>query len=264
MFIQIEGVKIHYLEKGEGEPLVLVHGWAGSSLQGFKHVLPNLTKRYRVIAFDLPGFGKSEPLTGKHTMEAYADFLLKFLREKKLSSIFLMGISMGGVICLKFAEKNPKLLKKLILMGTPYRGSSLKLFHRLAAFPFRFDFIQKYLGEWTRDRIQESFKSDPDFQRLNSEDQSLIRQEMESVKIRPAAESINSLINQDLTEVCRKLKISTLILDGERATIIPKRTSEDLYHLIPGSRLVIVATAGHNLVLEKPEEFNRAVLDFLK
>ena len=113
-FLDVEGSKVHYFEGGEGESLVLVHGWLGSSV-GFKHVMPDLVGHYHVIAPDLPGFGETEELKGKHTIETYVDFLRGFIEKKRLTKISLVGVSFGGAVCLRFAQKYPMYLEKLVL-----------------------------------------------------------------------------------------------------------------------------------------------------
>ena len=114
-FLDAEGSKVHYFEEGEGKPLVLVHGWLGSSAFGFKHVIPGLAEHYQVIAPDLPGFGETEELKGKHTIETYVDFLRGFIEKKRLTKISLVGVSFGGAVCLRFAQKYPMYLEKLVL-----------------------------------------------------------------------------------------------------------------------------------------------------
>ena len=99
---------------------------------------------------------------------------------------------------------------------------------------------------------------------LNQEDQAQIRWEIQRTKVRPVVESINSLFNEDLTESCRQMRIPTLILDGEKAVRVPVGVSKHLQSLIPNSQLVILPGVGYDLIMGKPKEFVKIVLDFLK
>lgn len=116
-FVNIDGLKTYYESKGKGKPLILVHGAGGASTYWFNQ-LSALSEKLWVIAIDLPGHGKSEPLKRKPTIEQYADHTTDLVRNMKLQKVVLLGHSMGGLVAQQMALKNPELLEKLIIVGS--------------------------------------------------------------------------------------------------------------------------------------------------
>ncbi|MEH7483137.1 alpha/beta hydrolase [Neobacillus drentensis] len=102
--LTLQDTSIAYIDKGEGKPIILLHGFCGSS--GYwEHVIPALSADYRVIAPDIPGHGQSDPLTGNSTIENIADQMKNLLDELNLPEVTMFGHSLGGYITLAFAEK---------------------------------------------------------------------------------------------------------------------------------------------------------------
>lgn len=99
-----------YIDSGEGKPIVLLHGFCGSSTY-WEFVIPTLSADFRVIAPDLPGHGRSEPLKGNSSIEDIADQVKKLLEALNLSEVTMFGHSLGGYITLAFAEKYSNQLK---------------------------------------------------------------------------------------------------------------------------------------------------------
>ncbi|MEH7302159.1 alpha/beta fold hydrolase [Neobacillus drentensis] len=103
-FQKLEGSSITYVDKGEGMPVVLLHGFCGSS-RYWEEVIPELSRNYRVIAPDLPGHGESETLSNGSTIEAMADRIKELIDGLNLEKVTMFGHSLGGYITLAFAEK---------------------------------------------------------------------------------------------------------------------------------------------------------------
>lgn len=118
-------IKLNYIEKGEGIPLVLLHG-NGESLEYFVHQIEYFSKHFRVIAVDTRGHGKSPRGTKPFTLEQFAEDLKEFLDEKKFEKINLLGFSDGGNIALLFALKYPDYINKLVLNGADLHPSGVK------------------------------------------------------------------------------------------------------------------------------------------
>ena len=100
MIINIDDLSINYEINGAGEDVLLIHGW-GSDLRCFANLSNLLMTKYRVISIDLPGFGKSSMLKNSFSVDDYADIIIKFLNELKVSNVILIGHSYGGRIILK-------------------------------------------------------------------------------------------------------------------------------------------------------------------
>src|SRR5437016_955867 len=112
-FAEIDGVRVHYQEKGAGTPLVLIHGFA-SSVFSWKDVFEPLSKNFRVIAVDLKGFGFSGKPDGDYTRRAQATLVAHLLDYLKIDKAWLCGNSMDGDVSLNLAVQNPKRVNGLI------------------------------------------------------------------------------------------------------------------------------------------------------
>jgi len=121
-FLNVAAVRLHYLEKGEGEPIVLLHG-NGSMIQDWatSGVIDSLASRYRVIAFDRPGYGHSaRPRFTLWTPEAQADLLAEALRRLDISRAVVVGHSWGAMVAMALAQRHPGLVKRLVLASGYY------------------------------------------------------------------------------------------------------------------------------------------------
>ena len=121
-FVEVDGVRLHYVERGHGEPLVLLHG-NGSMIEDFvsSGLLDQAAHKYRVIAFDRPGFGHSErPRLTVRTPGAQADLIRKALGQIGISQAILLGHSWGASVAIALALRGPKLVARLILASGYY------------------------------------------------------------------------------------------------------------------------------------------------
>lgn len=115
MILHYKGINIFYTDQGQGEALVLLHGFLENTSM-WDAFIPELTKKNRVICIDLLGHGKTGCLGYIHTMELMAEVVEAVLNNLKISNSVYVGHSMGGYVALAFAEKNPKAIKGLCLM----------------------------------------------------------------------------------------------------------------------------------------------------
>jgi pimeloyl-ACP methyl ester carboxylesterase len=121
-FVEVEGVRLHYIERGEGESLVLLHG-NGSMIEDFSSsgLVDKAARRYRVIVFDRPGFGHSErPRRTIWTPEAQADLICKALRQIGVSRAIVLGHSWGASVAAALALKHPEMVAGVILASGYY------------------------------------------------------------------------------------------------------------------------------------------------
>lgn len=108
---------VYYTTQGEGNPIVLLHGFLESS-SIWESFIAEFGKKRQIICIDLPGHGKSEILAQEHSMELMAEVVEQVLKELKLEKADLLGHSMGGYVALAFVEKNPEMVNKLILLNS--------------------------------------------------------------------------------------------------------------------------------------------------
>jgi len=113
-YVNVAGRRTRYLEVGEGEPILLVHGWIGSA-ENFHKWMPALEGRRRMILPDLPGFGETPPLTGEHTIATMGAFLEAFANAIDLRLFDLGGLCLGATVALELARRDPERVRQLVL-----------------------------------------------------------------------------------------------------------------------------------------------------
>jgi len=116
--VEVEGLRIHYVEAGEGDPVLLLHGWPTSSFL-YRNILPHLAPTHRAIAVDLPGFGGSDkPLDASYSFRFFDRVLSGFLDALELPAVGLVVHDLGGPLGLHWAVGNPSRVSRLCLLNT--------------------------------------------------------------------------------------------------------------------------------------------------
>jgi pimeloyl-ACP methyl ester carboxylesterase len=133
-YVELHGDRVAYRDAGDGEVLLLIHGMAGSSAT-WRSVLPQLSKRFRVIAPDLLGHGESAKPRGDYSLGACAVWLRDFLDELGISHATVIGHSLGGGVAMQFVYQHPDYVKRLILIGSGGLGPDVGMVLRLLSAP---------------------------------------------------------------------------------------------------------------------------------
>lgn len=268
-FISVNGIRTHFIESGQGYPLVLVHGLGASSISWSENVDP-LSRHYRVIALDVPGHGDSEkPDNVRYNMYSGANFLDAFLDTLSIPRATIVGNSAGGLIAAQFAISKPQRLDALVLVDTGGLGRELRWFLRFASLPILGEFLENTSVRNTRALLRSIF-----YAPRPMEDGLL--QELMRVRNLPGAktaalECIRSHINlwgmkrdSVLTEKLRSLSMPLLIVWGEEDQIIPVSHARRAMELLPQAVVRIIPRCGHWPQMERPDEFNQIVVNFLQ
>src|ERR1700739_1997478 len=129
-FLELHGDRVAYRDDGDGEGLLLIHGMAGSS-DSWRSVLPQLSKKFRVIAPDLLGHGESAKPRSDYSLGAFAVFLRDFLDELGVSQATVVGHSLGGGVAMQFVYQHPDYVKRLVLISSGGLGPDVGLILRL-------------------------------------------------------------------------------------------------------------------------------------
>jgi pimeloyl-ACP methyl ester carboxylesterase len=229
-------LRLHYTEAGSGPPVVLVHGLSGSRLWWRKN-LPALSQEFRVYTVDLVGFGGSRRQRVLPLVESAA-LLSDWMKSLELGEPRLVGHSMGAHIALHVVTLKQARIAALVLVAASalVRGAWWKLATRLprAGLNGALDFLPTLA-----------------FDALRAGPRNLLRATQEILRDDPGAH---------LAEV----RVPTLLVWGERDVIVPRDLGEQLQRSIPGSRLVVIPGAGHNVMYDRPQDFNRTVIPFLR
>lgn len=222
-------ISLYYQEKGKGIPFVLLHG-NDESGDYFKNQIEYFSKKYRVIAVDTRGHGKTPRGKAPFTMDQFAEDLNYFLEEHKLTNIILLGFSDGANIAIKFALKYPNKIKTLILNGADLNTKGVK---RNVQIPIEIGY-----------RISKLFVNKSEENKLKTEILGLMVNEP---NIKP--ESLNSI------------KIPTLVITGTK-DLIKKEHSKLISNNIENSKLVFVE-GNHFIASKNPDAYNKEVDKFL-
>ena len=259
--VTVLGFKLHYLEAGRGAPVVLLHGLGGDGSRWGPNIEP-LAKDFHVFALDQIGFGESDkPLANYHT-GMLAEFLVGFLKAAGISKASLVGNSMGAGVALYTAVHYPDMVDRIVLAdGGGYRSAAGAAPPPPTPETLRRRQLQNSV---TRDETREFF-------RILFHDKSLVTEKMVdeqlTLRLRAAftitkmqeAGERGSLSEQEV----RAVKAPTLVVWGKYDELANPAGADRLEKAIPGARKVIVDNCGHMPQLERADEFNRLVREFL-
>ncbi|MDA7847689.1 alpha/beta hydrolase [bacterium] len=241
---------------GSGIPLVLVHGFLGSS-EMWRLQIDFFKENYRVIAPALPGFGKSNKVNSCNSIEGMAKSILKILEKKKIERFYLLGHSMGGMIVQEMVKLAGEKILKLVCYGTGPRGN----------IPGRFETI-----DVSRDKLKINGLDNTAYRIAKTwfieEDKSkyfyLCEEAGKQTSIEATDNGLVAMKNWNGVKNLQNIKSETLIVWGDQDKAYNFNQVETLNDNIPNSNLKIIKGCSHNVHLEKPDEFNKIVSEFLK
>ena len=258
-YAAVNGTKLYYEIRGQGHPLVLIHGgfmdrrmWDGQ--------FELFAQKYKVIRYDVRGYEKSDKAVGSYSHVEDLRRLLDFLGVEKAC---VLGLSLGGQIAIDFALEHPDRVDSLILVGAAMTG-----------YPFKYnaDFIAKYtavttaaktagLDEAVEKVLQLPFfiPAKPDSEFVNRM-RPMIR---ENFRAWNSSEGQAVWPNPPAFKRIEKIAVPTLIIVGDKDIPVILDVGEMLKTRIKGARKEIVRDAAHHVNMEQPAAFNRIVLDFL-
>ena len=240
--------KYRFLEEGEGEPLVLLHGLFGA-LSNFKDLIEYFRHHNKVVVPLLPLF----ELDILHsTVSGLAKFVNRFIETRGYKDVHLLGNSLGGHVALLHVLKHPERIKSLILTGS----SGLFENGMGDTYPRRSDY------DYIKTKTELTF-FDPKSatKELVDEVYGIVNNRLKAIKIIALAKSA---IRNNLGEELNQVKQPTLLVWGNNDTITPPFVAREFNRLIPNSELHFVDKCGHAPMMEVPDEFNVILHKFLK
>ena len=253
-FVTVYGAKIHYVEAGSGAPVILIHGLA-DTVTIWDPVIPALAARFRVIALDQIGFGRSDKPLLNYRVSTLVDFLNGFLTELKIERASPVGNSLGGWVAAAYALAHPERVERLVLSDAAGYAALAKTMDSRALRALRVasrDDI-RYLGPL-------AFHDKRFYQDVDT----AFKERVTAGDSYTVAQVLDSMIRGDdaLDNKLQTLKQPTLVLWGREDKLIPLSFGEQFHREIVNSRLRIIDNCGHMPQLECPNEFSAAVLKF--
>jgi 3-oxoadipate enol-lactonase len=256
---EVNGTRLFYEEAGKGRNLVLVHGGLVDS-RLWDDQFAAFAKHYRVIRYDLRGFGRSGYPTASfsHVEDLYA--LLKFLKVERCS---LVGLSLGSMIAADFTLEHPEMVERLVLTAPGLRGPQAQRNERARA-------VYKLAETEGRDKAIDAWMENDFFatgkqndSRYEERMRAMLRDNYKTWGPTPT-QFVWNWPKQPTAERLQEIKAPTLIIVGDKDAPSILANAEVYQSRIPGARKAVITNVSHHLVMEKPKEYNRLVLGFLK
>ena len=259
----VNGVNYHVKQSGEGAPLVLLHGFTGSSVS-WQPCIPVLANDYRVIAIDLLGHGQTDSPADprRYNMENTAKDLVAIFEQLKVPSVRLLGYSMGGRLALYIAVHYPAVIESLILESASpgletqaerleRQRSDDQLAHRIEE-----NGVAAFVAEWEKLPL---FATQQRLPRAVFDRQRAQRLRNNPVGVSNSLRGMGAGVQSSLWSHLSMIDMPVLLIAGEldsRFVAIAQRMNQQIL----GSQLVLIPGAGHTTHLEQPERFVQVIL----
>lgn len=265
-FIDLAGRRTHYLEKGEGQPVILLHGFFYDSYMWATN-LDALAQNFKVYALDLWGFGYStrEPL--EYSYELYVEQVLLFMDSLGIEKASIIGQSMGGGTAILFCLKHRERVNKLVLVAPAGLPNPLALAGKIFTFSGVGELLLNVSTDFIRRKILGYFWIYN--QRLLTD--SYCAHVTRFHKISGTTRVLLTILRQQFFDTLSheisqlaQLEVPILIVWGQEDNGVPVSCGQEMHRILNGSRFEIFADVGHVPNYEKTEEFNQLTLDFLK
>jgi pimeloyl-ACP methyl ester carboxylesterase len=271
-WLTVNGLQVRAYALGSGEPLVLLHGGGvDGALLSWRLAMPALAAHRRVIAFDWPGYGESQPNPNRNTMDFYIEFTGALLDALALQRCGLMGLSLGGGAALGFALAHPERVERLALVDA-YGLAEKVAFQRLSHWMVQSDWLMRgsyallrksrALTRWTLSYI---------LARKESITDELVDEVFQVIRDPNAGEAFLDIQRTDVlpnrVRTCfidrvNELSMPTLIIHGEKDTLVPLSAAREAVRRNPAIQLSVLPRCGHWPQRDAPEEFNRTAAAF--
>jgi non-heme chloroperoxidase len=266
-FIEVEhNVKLHVTDLGNGQPIVLIHGWPLSDAM-YEYQYNYLEKNgFRVIGITLRGFGKSDKPYGKYDFDVFSDDIKVVLETLNIENAVLGGFSMGGAAVIHYANKyNSAHISKLALFG-----AAAPSWIKRDGYPYGLttaeasDLLKK--TQTSRQDLIESFGANFPAKEGNISNNLVKWLESINLQAMPYAttQSIAALMGADLRPILSKINLPVVIFHGTQDKICPFAFAEELKKGLKNSYIVKFENSGHALFVEEIEKFNTELEKFAK
>lgn len=253
MVKKIDDISVNYIDEGEGDVVLLLHGW-GSNIALFEGIVKTLMPTHRVIAPDMPGFGKTSEPAEPWCVDDYVDFLIKFIDSLQLKEFSVLVHSFGGRVLFKLnaREDLPYEIRKAVLIDsagimpkkTPKQKISLRIYKTA-----RVIMSTKVLHFLYPDAVDDMRK------KRGSADYNNATPTMRATLVK--------VVNEDLEPFIPKIQCPTLLIWGDADTATPIADARIMEGLIKDAGLVVCEGAGHYSFLEQPAKVHGALKAFL-
>lgn len=248
----VYGQNIRYFEAGQGPAVILLHG-LGSVKEVWLPTFGLLSAKYHVYAIDQLGFGHSDKPLIEYKISTWVDFLQAFMQSQNIAKATLIGNSLGGWIATEFAVQHPEMVEKLVLVDSAGLASQGSITVNLNPATVAETRALLEAVFYDKKMVTDQFVLQVFTNHMRNNDGYTIQRTMAGVAQQPQFED----------DKLNSIHAPTLVVSGREDELVSVSRAEKLHKGITGSKFVVFDHCGHVPQIEKPDEFNRAVLDFL-
>lgn len=270
-YLDLHGERVAYLDEGEGEVILLLHGIAGSS-QTWRSLIRPLSRHYRVVAPDLLGHGDSTKPRTDYSLGAFSVLLRDFLDELCIARATLVGHSLGGGIAMQFIYQHPDYGQRLVLIGSGGLGPDVGLTLRLASLPGaelvlpliaprKMVATGDRLWSWLRKAGVESPRGEEMWRHYSSLSDGPTRQAFLRT-LRAVVDHRGQAVSA-LNRLSTRTNFPVLVIWGDRDAMIPVHHAHAAQRARPDVRLEVLADVGHFPHAERPVEVAELIVAFI-
>jgi len=284
-FLDVGSLRVHHMQGGRGTPVIFIHGLGSSGYMEWRRNLETVAERHRVLAPDLPGYGRTDKPRVRYTIPYFARFIRSYMEESGLRSAALIGASLGGRVALEVALEEPKRVRKLVLVNTLGLGRPQVRMAQIAYSLVTIPRVGEAVMGLARDaltwaprtvvrRFAARYSGTGADLALTMDDGYLSDlREMYALEGYRSAylSTVRSLVNpraifgghHDVTRRLNELKIPVQLIWGANDPLFPLAHAERARSMIERASLAVIDGVGHTPQAERPEEFNRVLHRFL-
>lgn len=252
MQVKINNWNINYEVMGDGNPVVLLHGWL-ANLETMRPIANNLSQNFKVYLVDIVGFGKSDMPEHPLNTNDFGDFLKEFLNTLKIKNPILIGHSNGGRMIINAVGRKIVKPNKIILIDSAGLKPKRKLSYYLKVAFYK-------TGKFFLNLLPNTKKIKTFKEKLRNKVGSSDYQSSSNV----LKETMKLILNEDLSELLPKISVPTLLFWGTLDNATPISDGRKMAELIPDSGLIEYPGSSHFSYLENLNNFNSVVNEFLK
>jgi 3-oxoadipate enol-lactonase len=254
--MRVRDINLYYELSGKGNPLLLIHG-LGSSTREWEPQVLEFSKAYQVIAIDLRGHGKSDKPQGPYTIPQFASDTAELLKALGVGSAHVVGLSLGGGVGFQLAIDFPDLVRTLVIVNSGPVGFRDTPEDRLAL-EQRIQIVQRDGMRAMGQVLSQRLFPKPEQASLRG----MFVERWAENDPRAYMEATRSLDGWDVTDKLGSIRIPTLVISADQ-DYTPVAVKEAYAKLMPDARLVVIPDAHHATPLERPNEFNSTLMEFL-
>ncbi|RME93305.1 MAG: alpha/beta hydrolase [Bacteroidetes bacterium] len=268
-----DSLRMAYVDEGEGPVLLFVHG-LGSNLKAWTKNIDSLKSRYRCLAIDLPGYGRSSRGNYPYTMSFFSEAIAHFVTALDLSEVHLIGHSMGGQIAILFSLQYPEVLSRMTLLAP----AGFETFSEMETAWFEQVYTPEFLLQIPEDQIIHNFEINfaqmPADARFMIEDRLALRDSLEDYQAycKMIPKCVLGMLREPVADRLRHIAVPTQVIFGEQDRLIPnsvlhpqltvRSVAESGQAHIPNSRLELIPNTGHFVQWEASQRINRAIIEW--